>query len=180
MTRLRFPIRPAAPFDAEGIARVHVQAWRESYAGIIPTEELALMSIAERAQRWRHILTLPGPDEGVFVAAHEGHIVAFGDCGRQRSSALPFDGHEFTRRSLVLVTIGLKQAKRLQIAGPGASARSRAGASAGPARSFSPGAVEEEVTCTEKGLHAGVGERATRWPEVVGSGTASAWWPVAC
>ena len=32
---------------------MHVQSWRETYAGIIPAERLAGMSVAERTQRWR-------------------------------------------------------------------------------------------------------------------------------
>jgi ribosomal protein S18 acetylase RimI-like enzyme len=88
----RITLRPAVPFDADGIARVHVQCWRDAYTGIIPAERLAAMSVAERAQRWRHILTLPAPDEAVFVAMQEGAVVGFGDCGRQRSPQLDYAG----------------------------------------------------------------------------------------
>ncbi|MGE4063578.1 MAG: N-acetyltransferase family protein [Rhodospirillaceae bacterium] len=87
-----FSLRPAAPFDAESIARIHVQSWRESYPGIIPDNELAGLSVFERATRWRHILTLPAADQGTFVAARDGALLGFGDCGRQRSQVLPFVG----------------------------------------------------------------------------------------
>jgi len=95
MSSPRITLRPAVPFDAEGIARVHVQAWRETYAGIMPDERLAALSVAERTQRWRDIMALPAPDAALFVAFNGPALVGFGHCGRQRSPQLAYAG-EFT------------------------------------------------------------------------------------
>ncbi len=77
--------------DAQAIAAVHVAAWRESYAGLVPAEMLASLSVEERTDRWRRILGEPGPTIATvaFVAcAPGGAVVGFGSCGRQRSAEL--------------------------------------------------------------------------------------------
>lgn len=84
-------IRPARPDDAAAIAAVHVAAWRESYAGLVPPEMLASLSVAERAERWRHILRQSDPVTGTadFVAQlPDGRVTGFASCGRQRSAGL--------------------------------------------------------------------------------------------
>ena len=60
-------VRPAQVKDAEAIARVHVDSWRTSYAGIIDAEHLASLSVVERAERWRTRLETPG-ETHIFVA----------------------------------------------------------------------------------------------------------------
>jgi ribosomal protein S18 acetylase RimI-like enzyme len=92
MKNPRITLRPAVPFDADGIARVHVQVWRETYVGIMPAERLAALSVAERTQRWRDIMALPAPDAALFVAFNGLDLVGFGHCGRQRSPQLDFTG----------------------------------------------------------------------------------------
>ena len=48
-----FAIIPAGPSDAAELARVHVQAWRETYPGILPRAYLERMSAPLHARRWR-------------------------------------------------------------------------------------------------------------------------------
>ena len=38
-------VRPARIEDAPAIAEVHIQTWRETYAGLMPTEMLAGLSV---------------------------------------------------------------------------------------------------------------------------------------
>ncbi len=52
-SRLTFAIVPAGPSDAAELARVHVQAWRETYPGILPRGYLERMSAPLHARRWR-------------------------------------------------------------------------------------------------------------------------------
>lgn len=49
-------VREARPADAAAIARVHVETWRTTYAGILPDAYLAGLSAAEREQVWRRVL----------------------------------------------------------------------------------------------------------------------------
>ena len=52
-------IRRAARADVEGIARVHVQAWHESYEGLVPPEALEHYSVELRVKQWPATLSDP-------------------------------------------------------------------------------------------------------------------------
>ena len=54
-------IREASPRDAAAIARVHVDSWRTTYAGIVPADYLANLSYTRREQFWCDILSTPTP-----------------------------------------------------------------------------------------------------------------------
>lgn len=50
-------IRPATPADAHGIAVVHVRGWQEAYRGLLPQPVLDDLSITDRTEGWRQILS---------------------------------------------------------------------------------------------------------------------------
>jgi ribosomal protein S18 acetylase RimI-like enzyme len=87
-------IRRAQVGDAAAIATVHVAAWRETYAGLVPERMLSALSVEERTRRWHRILTMPDPsmESAVFVAGSDQGVVGFGSCGRQRVATLIADG----------------------------------------------------------------------------------------
>ena len=71
-------IRDAVEADVEGIARVHVQAWRESYKDFLSPEALGGMSVDERMQMWQGAFAHPNPKAKLLVAeAEDGEIVGF-------------------------------------------------------------------------------------------------------
>lgn len=76
-------IRPATVADADGIARVHVDTWRDAYAGIIPDEVLAALDVDARAQRLRELLAGPDPFT-THVATRAGEVVGFVTFGPYR------------------------------------------------------------------------------------------------
>jgi GNAT superfamily N-acetyltransferase len=80
-------VRPATTNDAEAIARVHVLAWQQGYAGLIPDEVLAGLSVLERTVRWRELLA----DEAVqvHVAEQTEGVVGFLSVGPGRDEDLP-------------------------------------------------------------------------------------------
>jgi ribosomal protein S18 acetylase RimI-like enzyme len=49
-------IRPATPTDARGIAEVHVRTWQDTYAGHMPAEFLAGLSVDQRAEMWSRVI----------------------------------------------------------------------------------------------------------------------------
>ena len=55
--------------DAERLAWVHLRAWQQAYAGLIPASYLnGLMDrLAERTERWREWLSAPRPAVAVAV-----------------------------------------------------------------------------------------------------------------
>lgn len=80
-------LRDAEPADAGAIATVHVAAWRETYAGLLPEEMLAGISVEAREAMWTRILANSGGTL-VFVAEDGGRVVGFGSCGDQRDQGL--------------------------------------------------------------------------------------------
>ncbi len=83
-------IRAATIADIQGIARVHVQSWRETYAGIVPQTYLDALSPESRGAQWRRTLEVGNP---VFVAEITDQIVGFVSCGATRDEG--FDGEVY-------------------------------------------------------------------------------------
>jgi hypothetical protein len=79
-------IREGRETDVEGIAKAHVQGWRESYKDFLTPEALAGLSVEERMQMWQRALAEPEPRAKLLVAAtHDGEIVGFIRGGPVRS-----------------------------------------------------------------------------------------------
>lgn len=64
-------VRAAVPDDAPGIARVHIQAWRECYAHLLPAASLAGLEQGPREARWRRIIAAATSDIWVACAGRE-------------------------------------------------------------------------------------------------------------
>lgn len=74
---------PAGPADAEDLARVHVQAWRETYKGLLPDAFLARMSEPGFTRRFGRELREP---RGVvtLAAADRYGLVGYASGGASR------------------------------------------------------------------------------------------------
>ena len=84
-------IRQANLEDAAAIAKVHVESWRTTYAGILPDDFLSRLSYEEREHLWRKVLT--EESRAVYVAENEGgSIVGFVSGGPERSGSTPSEG----------------------------------------------------------------------------------------
>ena len=80
-------VRRATVEDADGIARVHIQAWRETYSRLVEPGELDELSVVRRAERWRLVI---GTDVQVWVALVGEEIVGFASAvSRDEQSARP-------------------------------------------------------------------------------------------
>lgn len=80
-------VRPALSSDAEGIARVHLQAWREAYAHLLPAETLAGLDAAERTARWESILVDGTTD--VVVALDGACVIGWASASAGRGQDAP-------------------------------------------------------------------------------------------
>lgn len=80
-------VRPARVDDAPGIARVHVQAWKEAYAHLLPTAFLAARDVATYTERWR--TTIGGATTDVVVAERDGEVVGWASAGAGRDPDAP-------------------------------------------------------------------------------------------
>ena len=101
MTDTYFQIRSAKPNDAAGIARVHVDAWRSAYAGILPTQYLVNMSVLRQERHWSDRLAAYGrqdvPFEQVFIAEDlAGEVIGFGSSGPNRDAYLNHPAEIYT------------------------------------------------------------------------------------
>lgn len=74
-------IRVAILQDVKEIAKVHVDSWRTTYAGIVPDQYLKELSYTEKEQLWNQVV----PKGNVFVAEKDGQIVGFA-CGGRASN----------------------------------------------------------------------------------------------
>ncbi|HZS85462.1 MAG TPA: GNAT family N-acetyltransferase [Stellaceae bacterium] len=88
-------VRPALMADAPAIARIDVETWRASYAGILPDRYLVAMSESERRRLWTHEVA-QHPGDIVVALDATSRVRGFGSCGATRDTALGFAGEVFT------------------------------------------------------------------------------------
>ena len=88
-------VRPAMLVDAPAIARIDVETWRSSYAGLLPDKYLVELSEAARRRQWgAEIAHHPGT---VLVATDAiGRVRGFGSCGTARGPIAGLAGEIFT------------------------------------------------------------------------------------
>lgn len=70
-------ILPAGPGDADALAKVHVDSWRQTYPGLLPQTWLDAMSVGLHARRWRLQLTREGPPDVVLAAEGRGGLIGY-------------------------------------------------------------------------------------------------------
>jgi len=68
-------VRRATVADVEAIARVHVQAWQESYLGLLPQAAIDERPVETRIKQWHN--TLANLDRPTFVADENGAVSGF-------------------------------------------------------------------------------------------------------
>ncbi len=89
-------IRAATLAEAETIARVHVQAWSESYRGLVPDHVIEALSVECNTLMWGTILGSEAMDvhlvEHGTDAGDTIDIVGFGSAADARGSALGTSG----------------------------------------------------------------------------------------
>jgi ribosomal protein S18 acetylase RimI-like enzyme len=72
-------LRLATIEDAEAIATIHVRTWHTAYEGIMPAQYLASLSIQERANLWRRVVSEQRGIVFLAVAPHgEAGFISFG------------------------------------------------------------------------------------------------------
>lgn len=104
-------IRKANIKDAQGIAKVHVDTWRTTYEGIIPTEFLNKLDYSERKNSWEN--NIMRTENIVFVVENEeGQIIGFADTSR-RANNLELNSIDLTSLYLLEAYQGRGIGKRL-------------------------------------------------------------------
>jgi ribosomal protein S18 acetylase RimI-like enzyme len=86
-------IRQAYVEDAAGIAKVHIDTWRTTYAGIVPAEHLANLSYEKREKIWAQRLSNPGNKVFYYVVEDDsGGIIGFVNGGPERTNDPDYKG----------------------------------------------------------------------------------------
>jgi len=85
--RIKVLIRYATRKDAQAIARIHVEAWRAGYKGIMPDEYLKSLSVREKTRHWDEALAIKGPGINLVVVLN-GVISGFCVYGPARDDDL--------------------------------------------------------------------------------------------
>ncbi|WP_457963198.1 GNAT family N-acetyltransferase [Arthrobacter sp. D1-29] len=80
---INFDVRRAEPADAPGMARVHVDTWRETYRGLMSDAVLDDPTLLSWRQKfWTAALTDPKYSQNtVAVASHEGMLIGIAMSG---------------------------------------------------------------------------------------------------
>jgi ribosomal protein S18 acetylase RimI-like enzyme len=94
MNDLALSLRQARPSDAADLARIYIESWHDTYAGILPHTLLNNMSLKAHTARWRGAIAGGGM---VLVAedAAQGPI-GLASMGAARDRGLGLDGEIYT------------------------------------------------------------------------------------
>ena len=94
MNDLALSLRQARPSDAADLARIYIESWQDTYAGILPHALLSAMSVKSHTSRWQNQLKSQG---SVIVAENHKHgLIGLASMGGARDSSLGFDGEVYT------------------------------------------------------------------------------------
>ncbi|MCV0394559.1 MAG: GNAT family N-acetyltransferase [Rhizobiaceae bacterium] len=88
-TALAIEIRKASPDDAEAVAKVHLEAWRGAYQGIIPHRALNRMLSRRGGAWWAGAIRRAA---NVMVIDAGGTIAGYATLGRNRARELSQQG----------------------------------------------------------------------------------------
>jgi ribosomal protein S18 acetylase RimI-like enzyme len=82
--RTVYTVRPLQPADAEALGSAHIAIWREAYAGLMPADYLAGLSVERSVLRWRTVAAEPAPGTATVVGLADGEVVGFSTAGPSR------------------------------------------------------------------------------------------------
>lgn len=90
-------IRKATAADSCGIAKVHVDSWRSSYADVVPHEVLFGLSYSDRRDMWDRLLDSRTGGKHCYVAeTSDDRIVGFACGGPVREGCDTYEGEVYS------------------------------------------------------------------------------------
>src|SRR5215467_12248125 len=88
--------RKARPGDAEAVARIYVEAWRDTYPLVLPIRILAGMTVEGQSARWRNAISIAAREAVYVVENEKGTVLGMTSMGRARDSGLGYDAEIYT------------------------------------------------------------------------------------
>jgi ribosomal protein S18 acetylase RimI-like enzyme len=98
MDELALHVRTARPEDAANLARIYIESWHDTYAGIISHALLSAMSLKGHTVRWRATIRAAERSGGAVLVAEDARQGVIGLCslGPARDRGLGFEGEVYT------------------------------------------------------------------------------------
>jgi GNAT superfamily N-acetyltransferase len=72
--------------DVPAIAALHITAWRQAYAGIIPQQVLDELSVDESINRWQERIEKPKSTEQLLIVVNNDDVLGFAMFGESREA----------------------------------------------------------------------------------------------
>jgi ribosomal protein S18 acetylase RimI-like enzyme len=91
-------VRTARPEDAASLARIYIESWQDTYAGVISHALLGAMSVKAHTARWQATIRTMDRHGGTVLVAEDAGLGVVGLCslGRARDHGLGFEGEVYT------------------------------------------------------------------------------------
>ena len=89
-------IRKARPTDAEAVARIYVESWRDTYPLVLPARLLSSMTVEGQSARWRNAIAIAAREVVYVAEAENGKLAGMTSMGRARDSGLGYDAEIYT------------------------------------------------------------------------------------
>jgi GNAT superfamily N-acetyltransferase len=96
MDQLVIAVRQARPEDAAQVARVYIESWHDTYAGILPNRMLCSMTPRGQTARWRAAIRARGREMVLVAECGAYGVVGMASFGPSRDGALGYDGEVYT------------------------------------------------------------------------------------
>ncbi len=77
-------VRAPTADDAEALARINIEAWRDAYTGIVPKARIDAMQPATYRERWTDNIANAEPGVAFFVGELDGVAAGYGIAGAYR------------------------------------------------------------------------------------------------
>jgi ribosomal protein S18 acetylase RimI-like enzyme len=91
-------VRTARPEDAADLARIYIESWQDTYAGVISHALLSAMSVKAHTARWQATIKTMDRHGGTVLVAEAAGLGPIGLCslGRARDRGVGFEGEVYT------------------------------------------------------------------------------------
>ncbi len=90
-------VRRAREGDCAAMGRIYVDAWQDTYPGLLPDRGLLAMSPDRHAAHWAHEISGQTAKEAFLVATMPRHgVIGLASAGPSRTRDLPFGAEVFT------------------------------------------------------------------------------------
>ena len=89
-------IRKARPADANAVARVYIESWRDTYPGVLPARVLLSMTVEGQSARWRNAIGVATRESVLVAEDARGNVLGMTSLGRARDSDIGYDAEVYT------------------------------------------------------------------------------------